>query len=180
MKDYLNIPLFPTTAYIGIGSNLGDRHRNCLDAVFRIHRIPDCRVTGVSEWFHTRPIGVEDQDWYINGAVSVKTKMPAQDLLRHLMAIEKDMGRVRVERWGPRTLDLDILLFGEEIIDEANLKVPHPRMHLRRFVLVPMAELAPGLVHPALGVSISQLLEGLPVDGQEVVGIKDGKQGTGE
>lgn len=171
MEDYINLPQRFTTAYIGIGSNLGDRYRNCLDAVSRVHRIPDCRVTGVSGWFYTRPVGVKGQDWYINGAVSVRTKITAQELLRHLLVIEKDMGRVRIERWGPRTLDLDILLFGEEIIDEVNLKVPHPLMHLRRFALVPLVELAPGLVHPILGVPISQLLEGLPGNGQEVVEI---------
>lgn len=166
-----------TCTFIGIGSNLGDRLGNCLKAVDLLSEITGCRVRGLSGWYLTSPIGMEEQNWFINGVVSLQVEMTARELLGRLMSIEKAMGRVRAERWGPRVIDLDILLFGEDIIDEENLKVPHPRMHLRRFVLVPLAELAPDLVHPVLGVPISQLLEGLPGNGQEVVRIHHRKKG---
>ena len=162
-----------TRAYIGIGSNLGNRHHNCLQAVKRLGQIPDVEVTGVSEWYLTKPVGVDGQDWYVNGVISLGVKIAPQGLLERLMRVEQDMGRVRKERWGPRVIDLDILLFGEKIIHEDNLIVPHPRMHVRRFVLVPMADLAPGMIHPTLGTTMTQLLNGLPDDGQEVVPLEE-------
>jgi len=162
-----------TTAYIGIGSNLGERHRYCLEAVDRLRRIPDVEVTGMSGWYLTRPVGVEGQDWYVNGVVSLGVRTSAQDLLKQLMAVEQVMGRVRTKRWGPRVIDLDILLFGKSIIQEDNLKVPHPLMHVRRFVLIPLAELAPEVTHPSLGATMTQLLEQLPADDQEVVPLKE-------
>ncbi len=162
-----------TTAYIGIGSNLGDRYQNCLQAVDRLGRLPNVDVTGVSEWYLTKPVGVKGQDWYVNGVASIDAKMTPQGLLAALMGIEQDMGRVRRERWGPRVIDLDILFFGEKVILETDLIVPHPRMHVRRFVLVPMADLAPGLIHPSIGATMTQLLKGLPDDGQEVVPFEE-------
>lgn len=162
-----------TTAYIGIGSNLGNRHQNCLQAVDRIGRIPDVEVTGVSQWYLTKPVGVDGQDWYVNGAVSLDVKIKPQALLERLMSIEQAMGRVRKERWGPRVIDLDILLFGEKVIHEDNLIIPHPLMHLRRFVLVPMVDLAPGVIHPTTRATMPQLLKGLPDDDQEVVPVEE-------
>jgi len=161
------------TAYIGIGSNLGDRHQNCLQAVDRLRRIPDVEVTGVSGWYLTKPVGVDGQDWYVNGVVSLDVTASPQELLKRLMGVEQAMGRVRKERWGPRVIDLDILLFGKKDIHENNLIVPHPFMHVRRFVLVPMAELAPGVIHPTIGATMTQLLKGLPDDGQEVVPLEE-------
>ncbi len=161
------------SAYIGIGSNLGDRQRNCLEAVKRMGKMPDCRITGRSDWYLTKPVGVEDQDWFVNGVASLTTEISPQVLLRRVMDIEADMGRVRRERWGPRIIDLDILLFGQEIIHEENLKVPHPLMHLRRFVLEPLAELVPDLIHPSLGLSMMELHRRLPDDGQVVTLIKE-------
>ena len=161
-----------TAVYIGIGSNLGDRQGNCLRAVERMDRITGCRITGCSDWFLTKPVGVEGQEWYVNGVASLATDISPQDLLKRLLAIEEDMGRVRRERWGPRNIDLDILLFGREIIQELNLTIPHPRMHLRRFVLEPITQLAPDLVNPALGLSMKELLEQLPEDDQIVTRMK--------
>ena len=153
------------TAYIGIGSNLGDKRQNCLKAVEMIGQIHGCELRGCSDWYLTKPVGVEDQDWYVNGAVVLSTSMGAQQLLGRLMAIEADMGRVRRQRWESRIIDLDILLFGREVVDQENLTIPHPLMHLRKFVLVPMVELAPDLIHPSLpAISLESVrLDNLPL-----------------
>ena len=160
------------SVFIGIGSNLGDRQENCIRAVELMDRMADCRITGYSDWYLTKPVGVEGQEWYVNGVVSLTTDISPQDLLKRLLKIEANMGRIRIERWGPRSIDLDILMFGQEIIQESNLKIPHPRMHLRRFVLEPMTQLAPNLVHPELGLSMKVLLENLPDENQVVTRLK--------
>jgi 2-amino-4-hydroxy-6-hydroxymethyldihydropteridine diphosphokinase len=159
-------------AYIGIGSNLGDKRRHCAEAVERIGQIPDCQLNGSSDWYSTKPVGVEGQDWYVNGVVSLSVGISARQLLNRLQAIEAGMGRVRKERWEPRIIDLDILTFGREIIHEEDLEVPHPLMHLRKFVLLPLSHLAPDLIHPVLGVTMVDLLRRLPDDGQMVVPLK--------
>jgi len=138
-----------------------------------IEQIPGCQLTGCSDWYLTKPVGVKGQDWYVNGVVSISTKIPAPDLLRRLLAIESDMGRVRTKRWEPRIIDLDILLYGREIIHEEDLTVPHPLMHLRKFVLVPLVQLAPDLIHPSLGVTMAELLGRIQNKGQEVVPLGD-------
>ena len=163
----------PKAAYIAIGSNLGDRRAACEAAVMRIAGIPGCTVVARSGWFWTEPVGVEGQDPYLNGVVAAKAETTPRDLLEQLLAIEKAMGRERKGRWEPRTLDLDLLLFGDEIVREEGLILPHPLMHLRRFVLVPLAQIAPGLLHPVLRKPIAALLEGLPQEGQAVVPWKD-------
>jgi 2-amino-4-hydroxy-6-hydroxymethyldihydropteridine diphosphokinase len=160
------------SVYIGIGSNLGDRKRNCLEAVERIGKMPGCRVTACSDWYLTKPVGVEDQDWFVNGVASLTIEISPQDLLGNVLDIETDMGRVRREKWGPRIIDLDILIFGQEIIHEERLKVPHPLMHLRRFVLEPMVQLVPDLIHPSLGVSMKELLRKLTDENQVVTSMK--------
>lgn len=157
------------TAYIGIGSNLGDPENNCLEAVDRIGRIPSCKVTRVSRMYRTEPVGVNGQEWYLNCVAEISSGISAKRLMERLLAIEKDMGRVREGgRWQARIIDLDILMFGMELIHEDNLTVPHPLMHRRRFVIVPMVDLAPDLIHPSLGKSMSELLQEIPGDGQEV------------
>ena len=161
-----------TTAYIGIGSNLEDKRQNCLRAVEMVEQIPDSERTGLSDWYLTEPVGVKGQDWYVNGVLSISTKMSAPDLLRRLQAIESDMGRVRRKRWESRIIDLDILLYGHEIINQKDLKVPHPLMHLRKFVLVPLVQLAPDLIHPSLGVTMAELLRRVMNNGQEVVPLE--------
>ena len=114
-------------------------------------------------------MGVKGQDWYVNGVIVLPADISAQDLLKSLLAIEVDMGRERKRKWDSRIIDLDILLFGEEVISEKGLQVPHPLMHLRRFVLVPMVSLAPDLVHPVLGKSMAELLVDSPKKEQSVV-----------
>jgi 2-amino-4-hydroxy-6-hydroxymethyldihydropteridine diphosphokinase len=162
-----------TIAYLGRGSNLEEKHHNCLRAIERIEQIPGCQLTGCSDWYLTMPVGVRGQEWYVNGVVSISTKVPPRDLLRRLLNIESDMGRVRTKQWEPRIIDLDILLYGDEIINEEDLKVPHPLMHLRKFVLVPLVQLAPDLIHPSLGVTMLELLGKMPDNGQEVVPLED-------
>ncbi len=157
------------TAYIGVGSNLGDKINNCLEAVVRIDEISGCRVTAQSDFYRTQPVGVKGQDWYVNGVIVLSAEISAQDLLKGLLAIEVDMGRERKRKWDSRIIDLDILLFGEEVISEKGLQVPHPLMHSRRFVLVPMVSLAPDLVHPVLGKSMAELLVDSPEKEQSVV-----------
>jgi 2-amino-4-hydroxy-6-hydroxymethyldihydropteridine diphosphokinase len=161
------------TAYIGIGSNIGDKVSNCLRAVEEIKEIHGCRFISQSELFLTKPVGVEDQDWYVNGVVSVAAGVSPVDLLEKLLAIEAGMGRIRRQRWGARIIDLDLLLFGQDIIAQSDLTVPHPRLHLRRFVLEPLVRLAPDLVHPTLGKTVSDLLRDFEDDAQAVVPLKD-------
>jgi 2-amino-4-hydroxy-6-hydroxymethyldihydropteridine diphosphokinase len=169
----LQPPTHFKTVYIGIGSNLGDKRQNCLRAIEKVEQIPGCKFTGRSGWYLTRPVGVKGQDWYVNGVVSISTKIPPQDLLRNLLDIEADMGRVRGNRWESRIIDLDILLYGHEIINDEDLTVPHPLMHLRKFVLVPLVQLAPDMIHPSLGVTMTELLRRIPKNGQEVVPLED-------
>jgi 2-amino-4-hydroxy-6-hydroxymethyldihydropteridine diphosphokinase len=163
------------TAYIGIGSNLGDKRNNCLKAVDMLGEIPGCELIARSDLYLTSPVGVEDQDWYVNAVASISTRISAQKLLERLLDIESRMGRIRnkKERWASRIIDLDILVFGREIIHEKNLIVPHPLMHVRRFVLEPIVDLAPDLIHPSLDVSMTELLQKLPEDEQVVSRIRE-------
>ena len=145
-----------TVAFIGLGSNLGDREGNLRAAVARLAELGRVRVSSFRE---TDPVGVTDQPKFLNAAAELSTDLPARDLLDALLAIERDFGRdrAREERWGPRTLDLDLLLYADELIDEPGLTVPHPRLAERRFVLEPLHELAPGLVLPD-GTAIRDLI----------------------
>jgi len=120
-------------------------------------------VTACSSLFKTEPVGVTEQDWYVNCISQVTTTQHPSQLLKGLMKIESAMGRVRKKRWEARIIDLDILMFGQEIIESNNLVIPHPLLHKRRFVLEPLVQLAPDLVHPALKLTIRQILNKLPV-----------------
>ena len=140
-----------TTAYIGLGANLGAREDTLRRAVELLGQREAVEVVAVSELRETEPFGVLDQPRFVNGAVAVETTLAPRELLEELLEIERSLGRVRAERWGPRTIDLDLLLYGEQTIDEAGLCIPHPRLHERRFVLEPLAELDPDLDIPGRG-----------------------------
>ena len=154
------------TAYIGVGSNLGDKLPNCCKAIELVNNIEDCTVMKQSPFYRTEPVGVASQDWYVNGVICVETGLSAQDLIESLLSIETDMGRVRKQRWESRIIDLDILLYGHHVIDEKNLTIPHPLLHVRRFVLMPMVQLDPDLLHPVLGRTMSELFDDLTEQGQ--------------
>ncbi len=141
-----------TRAYVGLGANLGDRERTLREAVDALAAEDGIEVLAVSTLRDTDPVGVGDQPRYLNGAAELETTLTARELLAALLALEQRFGRVRVPgEHGPRTLDLDLLLYGSEELDEPGLTVPHPRLHERAFVLEPLAELAPGLVVPGRG-----------------------------
>lgn len=140
-------------AYVALGSNLGDRERTLLDAVEALRAEPGIEICAVSSLIETEPVGYVDQPRFLNGAVAFDTTLPAQALLELLLDVERRFGRSRegVPAQGPRTLDLDLLLYGDAEIDRPGLQVPHPRLHERSFVLGPLAELAPGLEIPGRG-----------------------------
>ena len=139
-------------AYIGLGSNLGDREATIEAA---IAALPG--VVAVSRLRETAPVGVLDQPPFLNGAAVIETTLSPRELLEQLLAIERELGRERRERWGPRTIDLDLLLYGDAVVDEPGLTVPHPRLHERRFALEPLYELDPELVVPGRGPVASLL-----------------------
>ena len=142
-----------TRAFVGLGSNLGDREATILRALGRLQEEPELLVVRVSSLRETDPVGYVDQPQFLNGVVELETELPARDLLTRLLAIERELGRTRSEGppLGPRTIDLDLLLYGEKTIAEAGLQVPHPRLHERRFVLEPLAELDSSAVIPGRG-----------------------------
>ena len=145
------------TAYIGIGSNIEDRDKNLNRAIEMLRMVKDVEVTAVSTYINTTPVGYTDQPDFLNAAVEVKTTLSAKELLEICKYIEKELKRERIIRWGPRTIDLDILLYGDLSQDEEALTIPHPRMHEREFVLKPLNEIAPQAFHPVLKQTISEI-----------------------
>jgi len=159
-----------TTALIALGSNLGDRLAHLRAGLAALAALPQTRITAVSGLYETAPVGGPDnQGAFLNAAVAVETALPAAQLLAALHAIEATRERERKVRWGPRTLDLDLLVHGDEVSDVAGLTLPHPRMHERRFVMVPVADVAPDLLHPVLGRAMTALLDELPVEDGDLV-----------
>ena len=151
----------PIVCYIGLGSNLGDREANLRCALEQIAQEEGVEITRVSRFYETEPVGGPPQGMYLNGAAELATTLPPEELLDALQRVEKRLGRKRGVKWGPRKIDLDILLYAQEVIRTERLTVPHPLMHERRFVLEPLCEIAPGAFHPVLRKTASELLRSL-------------------
>lgn len=159
----VEITRFWHVVYIGIGSNMGDREENILSAIEKIGMVMGTStiVTKVSNVYETKPVGYSDQGDFLNCVVEIKTQLKPEELLVELLNIEEELKRKRTVKWGPRTIDLDVLLFDDEILSNENLVVPHPRMHERLFVLEPLCDLAPYKLHPILRTRIIDLKESL-------------------
>ena len=151
------------TAYLSLGSNLGDREANLREAIARLRELGS--VSRVSAFYETEPVEVAGQQpWFLNCAAAVETELTPLEFLKSLLAIEHSMGRERTEPKGPRTIDMDIIFFGNEVLDTKELSVPHPAMQHRRFVLAPLAEIAPEALHPVLRRTVRELLNLLPAN----------------
>ena len=146
------------TAFLSLGSNLGDRLANLKRAIEKIEESDKLEVKKVSPVYETEPVGRENQGWFLNLVLQVETSLEPFALLERFSSIEDQMGRKREKRWGSRNIDLDILLYDTRMVDSERLTIPHPRMHERRFVLVPLAQIAPKLLHPRLKKNIEELL----------------------
>jgi len=150
--------------YIALGSNVGDKLLQCRKAISEILKIDHHRLLAQSSFYKTQPLGYTVQDWFVNGVIKLETELEAYELLRSLKALESRLGRRETFQWGPRTIDLDLLFYDDKQIRSEELSIPHPLLHERQFVLVPLAEIDPHLVHPVLGQTIRELLTQLKED----------------
>lgn len=146
--------------YLGLGSNMGDREASLRTALDQLDA-PDFRLRRVSSFYETEPIGFREQGWFLNLAAEFETELLPEQLLNRMQKIEMGMGRTRTVANGPRTIDIDILLYGEVVMKTEGLEIPHPRYRERRFTLAPLAELNPGLTDPVTGLTMAEMLAGL-------------------
>lgn len=151
-------------AYIGIGSNVGDKLHHCERAISEILKIDRHKLLVKSSLFKTQPIGYTSQDWFVNGVIKIETDLEAHQLLQTLKGIESQLGRAETFRWGPRTIDLDILFFDDIEIHTKELQIPHPLIQDRQFVLIPMAEIDRNLIHPVFKKTVRELLDNFKED----------------
>lgn len=158
-----------STAFISIGSNIGDKLTNCEKGVNAIDSSAHCQLVDQSKYYATEPVDFLDQDWFVNAVLKVETCLQPDSLLSFLLQIQNDTGRKKEGvRFGPRVLDLDILLYDQHVVRTSTLELPHPRMHKRRFVLIPICDIDPAVIHPVLNTSMRDLLNELDEQGQEV------------
>ena len=148
-------------AYIGIGSNIGDKAGNCEKAISGVLKIDRHQLLARSSFYRTQPVGYTSQDWFVNGVIKIETELEPLVLLRAMKALEAHMGRKETFPWGPRVIDLDLLFYDEETIRTGELEIPHARLHERQFVLIPLAEIDPSYIHPLLKRSVGDLARGL-------------------
>lgn len=149
------------TAYLSVGSNIGEKEQFLNNAVKKLDEDCNIKVTKVSKYIETEPYGNVEQDKFLNGCLELRTLLTPDELLKKVNEIEQEEGRIRTLHWGPRTLDIDILLYDNEVVYTDDLKIPHPDMHNRMFVLEPLCEIAPFVIHPVLGKSVMRLKEKL-------------------
>ena len=152
-------------AFIGAGANLGEPVRQIKQALDELEKSPGVRLLGASSLYRTQPVGPVEQPPFINAVFALECGMNPHELLALLLSVEEKMGRIRGERWGPRVIDLDLLFYDEMVISGQGLEVPHPRLHERRFVLVPLVELAPDIIHPVIKKTVFDVLAALPAEG---------------
>jgi 2-amino-4-hydroxy-6-hydroxymethyldihydropteridine diphosphokinase len=147
-------------AYLSLGSNIGNRAAQLREAQHRLAKLG--RVTQVSSFYETEPVEVTGQPWFLNAALALETNQAPHELMHSILQIEREMGRERLQKKGPRTIDIDILLFGDATLNSPEVTIPHPAMHQRRFVLEPLAEIAPEARHPVLNRTMDELRDALP------------------
>lgn len=158
-----------STAYIAVGSNLGDKRQNCVAAITTLDSLQGIEVADRARFYKTAPVDFTEQGWFVNTAVRITTDLSPEDLLSRLKQIERDAGRDEGGvRFGPRVLDLDIIFYDDLVLSTGLLEIPHPRMHKRRFVLRPICDINPGIVHPVLNTPVEYLLEAIDDPGQDI------------
>jgi 2-amino-4-hydroxy-6-hydroxymethyldihydropteridine diphosphokinase len=162
------------TVFISVGANLGDKVANCRFGIARLAALSGVTDCVTSPFYRTSPVDYLDQDWFVNAAVRLATTIAPLDLLDHIAAIQRAAGRVGDKiRFGPRLLDLDIIFYGQRVVQTPRLEIPHPRMHKRRFVMQPICDIDPEFVHPVRGQRVQALLDQLDDDQQEIIRIDD-------
>ena len=159
-----------TTVYLSIGSNMGEKHQNCLQGIGLLNGLDHITVEAVSPFYRTKPVDFTDQDWFVNGALKIETDLDPDALMNQLKEIERELGQFeKTVRFGPRILDLDIIFYGEQFLETERVILPHPRMHNRNFVLTPLCDIAPEVIHPVLKKSVRALLGDVADEPQQAV-----------